>query len=132
MEDFLDHGYGTVSLLAARCTSHHLCFQLFEAEINRKVRSNPALAIELEMEAGAPAQGDSVIPTKSLGEEARATEMWFLSFGSLVIIESQISSIHQKRRQHCIPGRFAGFWQTPLSARVDAAEARYSDSEALE
>lgn len=37
------------------------------------MRNAPALAMDLELDSAAPAKGDSVFPSSSLEEEARAT-----------------------------------------------------------
>lgn len=51
MEDFLDHGYATVSTLVSKVYAFPYSsssMQLFETEIKRRLKNPPALAVEVE------------------------------------------------------------------------------------
>jgi hypothetical protein len=76
MEDFMDHGYGTVRILYRPRDVQETDRQLFETETMRKIKYDPALSVGMELgEVG------ELFPGKDTSEEARAvgdivTQLW--------------------------------------------------------
>ena len=78
LEDFLDHTYGTV-----RCRNrpillaHSVCLQLFESEAKRRIKKDPAYAIDLKKYMFLTADQKEKTPEEAISVQGDAvTELW--------------------------------------------------------
>ena len=80
LEDFLDHTYGTVrcrGLCASFPLTHSAYLQLFESEIKRKIKRDPAFAMELKKHLFLTADQKEEIPEEVISVQGDVvTELW--------------------------------------------------------
>ena len=80
LEDFLDHTYGTVRFHDP-CTfflfAHSVYLQLFESEVGRKIKKDPAVAMELKKHLFLTAGQKEQIPEEAISVQGDVvTELW--------------------------------------------------------
>jgi U3 small nucleolar RNA-associated protein 19 len=80
LEDFLDHTYGTVRY-SGLCTSfpltHSVYPQLFESEIRREIKKDPAIAMELKKHLFLAADQKEEISGEAISVQGDVvTELW--------------------------------------------------------